>query len=231
MPVSPGGTAERSTKPGTCSSGTETPAPSTSISSGRSARGPTKLMSPRKMFQSCGSSSIAVARSTAPDARDARVAFRRLQRSDVALGVGHHRAELEHVEVSPALADARLPEEDGPGAVEPDRGRDDQPERRRRRAARRRTAPRRARASRAGSQRLRAGEPLVELAPGARDAVSDQIVERPHHAIAREQPVGAPARAFREPRARAARRRPDGESRRRAPRRRRARTTRPLTPS
>ena len=38
----------------------------TSISPGRSARGPMKLMSPRKMFQSCGSSSIAVARSRRP---------------------------------------------------------------------------------------------------------------------------------------------------------------------
>src|SRR5947209_9192153 len=47
-------------------SATTWPSPITSTSPGRSGRGPTKLMSPTKMFQSCGSSSIAVARRNLP---------------------------------------------------------------------------------------------------------------------------------------------------------------------
>src|SRR5688572_8110890 len=66
MPVRPGRTEQRAAKPGTSSSFSTTPFPLTSISPGRSARGPTKLMSPRKMFHNCGSSSIAVARRIRP---------------------------------------------------------------------------------------------------------------------------------------------------------------------
>ncbi len=41
------------------------------------------------------------------------------------LGTGDHRAELEHVEQAPVLADALLPEEGGPGRVQPDQEGDD----------------------------------------------------------------------------------------------------------
>ena len=44
-----------------------------STNSGRSGRGPTKLMSPISTFQSCGTSSSRVRRSKPTDGRDARI--------------------------------------------------------------------------------------------------------------------------------------------------------------
>jgi hypothetical protein len=44
-----------------------------------------------------------------------------------AVGIRHHRPELEGLEESPALADSSLTEEDGPPVIELDRNRDQDP--------------------------------------------------------------------------------------------------------
>ena len=61
-------------------------------SAGR-GRGPTRLMSPRSTFQTCGSSSTLRARSTRPDPGDARVVLH-LEQGPVALVVGEQLVEV-----------------------------------------------------------------------------------------------------------------------------------------
>ena len=83
-----------------------------------SGRGPTSDMSPRSTLNSCGSSSIDVRRSHAAERRDARIVrdledgplrfVLRLERRLQALGVRHHRAELEHAEAPAVEAVALL---------------------------------------------------------------------------------------------------------------------------
>jgi len=65
-PVRPGRTRCRRSYPGIALSGSMTPSAVVSDSPGLSGRGPTTLMSPRKIFHSCGSSSKAVARRMRP---------------------------------------------------------------------------------------------------------------------------------------------------------------------
>ncbi len=80
-------------------------------------------MSPRRMFQSCGSSSIAVARMSRP-MRVTRGSFStRLHGADAGLGVRAHRAELQRVERAAAEADALLRVEHRPAVLQLDRRR------------------------------------------------------------------------------------------------------------
>ena len=82
------------------------------MKTGRSGRGPTRLMSPRNTFQSCGSSSSPLRRRKPPIGV---VRGSLLARPDgsLALGVGHHGAELHHAEDAPVEAHALLHVEDG----------------------------------------------------------------------------------------------------------------------
>ena len=116
-------------------------------------RGPTRLISPRSTFHSCGSSSMLHLRRNAPT-RVMRGSSCDLEQRPAALhlvevghlealglGVDDHRAELDDPELAPAAPVARLAEEDRAARVEldGDRGRDQdrrdhqQAERRRRR--------------------------------------------------------------------------------------------------
>ena len=90
-------------------------------SAGSAGRGPTMLIWPRSTLNSCGSSSSDVARMNRPMrvTRGSRSSLnsgptRSLSALSVGqprLGVGHHRAELQHVEQLAALADPLLAEQ------------------------------------------------------------------------------------------------------------------------
>ena len=83
------------------------------------------------MFQSCGSSSIAVARITPPDAGHARIAFPRLQRTGRAFGVVVHRSKLQRAKDTAIAADAILRVEHRTAVFELDRRGEQDPERQR----------------------------------------------------------------------------------------------------
>ena len=70
-------------------------------------RGPTRLMSPRSTLTRFGSSSSEKRRSSAPDARDARIALVDRQPGAHLLGAAHHRAQLQQVESRPPLPTRR----------------------------------------------------------------------------------------------------------------------------
>jgi len=72
------------------------PARSRARTSGRSGRGPTKLMSPRSTFQSCGSSSSRVPRRTRR-ASSRRPSFSTATPPRLLLGSAMHGAELENM--------------------------------------------------------------------------------------------------------------------------------------
>ena len=76
------------------------------------------LMSPRRMFQSCGSSSIDVRRRTRPTRVILRIALVDGVAGAELLRADDHRPELEHLEVLAVPADARLPVENRPAALE-----------------------------------------------------------------------------------------------------------------
>ena len=91
---------------------------------GSGGRGPTRLISPTRTFQSCGSSSRLDRRRKRPIARDPRIGGHlervaadlvlALEVVEHALGVGDHRAEFDQAEPSAVEADALLAEEDRP---------------------------------------------------------------------------------------------------------------------
>ena len=81
------------------------------------------LMSPRRMFQSCGSSSIEVRRRIAPDARDPAVSMVDRVAGAHALRADDHRPQLQDVEVDAVLPDTGLAVEDRPAILELDRER------------------------------------------------------------------------------------------------------------
>ena len=90
------------------------------------------------------------------DARDARVALVDRQARAHLLGAGHHRAQLQQVELHAVLADPALAVDRGPAARELDRRRREREERRREQQEQRPRARGRARASGA---RLTTGAP------------------------------------------------------------------------
>ena len=74
--------------------------------SGRSGRGPTRLMSPRSTFQSCGISSIARGAQRAPDrASSAGSSGQREHRARLDLGALAHRSQLPELEGPAVPAD------------------------------------------------------------------------------------------------------------------------------
>ena len=82
--------------------------------SGRSGRGPTRLMSPLSTFQSCGSSSSRVLRRNRPIGVTRLSFFARPDRAGVGFGILTHRAELVDREDAAVLSDALLVVQDRP---------------------------------------------------------------------------------------------------------------------
>ena len=82
-----------------------------SANSGRSGRGPTRLMSPRTTFQSCGISSMRAAAQRPPDRRHARIVRDGEHRARLDLGAPPHRAQLPELEEPSVPAHPRLPVE------------------------------------------------------------------------------------------------------------------------
>ena len=113
----PGRTCRRARKAGTVRSMRRT-------SSGRSGRGPTRLISPRSTLTICGSSSRCSRRSTRPT-RVVRASRHAARIGPVRLSAPvDHGAELQDAEHAPAASEPRLPVQHRPGAFEPDRHRD-----------------------------------------------------------------------------------------------------------
>ena len=93
------------------------------LRSGSAGRGPTRLMSPRTTFHSCGSSSSEVLRNNRPTRRDAGIVAQLEQRPAASLrdassalsssALRHHRAQLDDREQLAVSTDAVLTEEHG----------------------------------------------------------------------------------------------------------------------
>ena len=99
------------------------------MNTGRSGRGPTRLMSPCSTLMNCGNSSRLVLRRKVPKRGAARVVLPRPDRAGLRLGIDAHAAELEHLERLAVQAAALLAIEDRAGAGQLDQHGDQQHQR------------------------------------------------------------------------------------------------------